>query len=275
MEPAVPAAIQPLMTAYLHALEPLHAHLYGIYLSGSIALGAFEELASDIDIIVLTHGTCRPLELKQLKAVHTYLNHTYPLAKRLEVLYIPSHALGIMHPRQQNGAVAPYPIVRDGRFSPASHDGLNAVTWWIIKHHGVCLLGPERSALPLEVTREDVLATMRYNRDVYFVNRAKRPYTYLDDEAVEFAVTNLCRIFTTLEEGEIISKSASLIRWRDRLPERWQPLLDEAWRLRHHLHQPSYYPHRWQRMRETLAFIQYGRERGRKTLDISDASRSW
>jgi len=59
------------------------------------------------------------------------------------------------------------------------------------------------------------------------------------------------------------------MRWRGRLAERWQLLLDEAWHLRHHLSQPSLYHHRFQRLSKTLAFIQYGRERGCKALDAS------
>jgi hypothetical protein len=269
MEMVVPVTIQPLIDAYLHVLEPLHSHFYGIYLTDSIALGAFEELASDIDVITLTQGEWSSLELKQLKTLHTHLIKDYPFGKRLEVCYVPLRYLGVMHSGKQSGVVDPYPVMHDGVFSPASTGGLNAVTWWIIKHHGLRLLGPERSALPLEVTWKDVLSTMRFNLAVYFARQAKRPYIYLNDVAVEFAVTNLCRIFTTIEEGEIISKSASLTRWRDRLPERWQPLLDEAWRLRHHLKQPSLYRHHFQRMSETLAFIQYGRERGSKALDAS------
>ena len=79
--------------------------------------------------------------------------------------------------------------------------------------------------------------------------------------AVEFAVTNLCRILTTIEEGEIISKAESLTRWRARLPARWQKLIDEAWRIRQHLETPSLYRWRIIRMRETLAFIKYVRSR--------------
>jgi hypothetical protein len=269
MEAVIPVSIQPLIDAYLRALEPLRAHFYGIYISGSIALGAFEELESDIDIIALTQGEWSSLKLKQLNALHTHLIKSYPLGKRLEVCYEPLHYLGVVHPDKQNGAIAPYPAAHDGRFSPATHAGLNAVTWWIIKHKGLCLLGPARSALPLEVAWKDVLSTMRFNLDVYFARKAKRPYLYLYDAAVEFAVTNLCRILTTIEEGEIISKSVSLTRWRERLPERWQLLLDEAWRIRHHLSKPSLYHHRFQRMSETLAFIRYGRIRGCKALDAS------
>jgi Domain of unknown function (DUF4111) len=269
METSVPVAIQPLIAAYLHALGPLHTHFYGMYIYGSIALGAFEELASDIDIIALTLGEWSSLELKQLKALHRYLTKAYPLGKHLEVFYVPSCYLGVMHPSKQNGAVVSYPAAHEGTFSLAMHGSLNAVTWWIIKNQGIRLLGPERSALPLEVTWKDVLSTMRFNLDVYFARKVQRPYIYLYDAAVEFAVTNLCRILTTIEEGEIISKSESLIRWRGRLPERWQPLLEEAWRIRHHLRQPSLYRHRFQRMSETLAFIQYGRMRGGKALDAS------
>jgi Domain of unknown function (DUF4111) len=269
MEAFVPVLIQPVIDAYLRALEPLRTHFYGIYISGSIALGAFEELASDIDIIALTQGEWSSLELKQLKALHTRLIKASPFGKRLEVSYIPSRYLGVMHPDKQSGAVVPYPVLHDGTFSPASSGSLEAVTGWIIKHNGLRLLGPNRSDLPLEVAWKDVLSTMRFNLDVYFARKAKRPYIYLYGAAVEFAVTNLCRILTTIEEGEIISKSAALTRWRDRLPERWQVLLEEAWRLRHHLSQRSLYRHRFHRMSETLAFIQYGRRRGCKALDAS------
>jgi hypothetical protein len=269
METAIPVAIQPLIDGYLGALEPLREHFYGIYIYGSIALNAFEEQESDIDIIALTQGEWSPLELKQLEAVHISLMNAYPLGKRLEVFYIPVRYLGVMHPDRESGVVAPYPVMHDGTFSLTNDGSLNAVTWWIIKHNGLCLLGPERAELPLEVTWDNVLSTMRFNLDVYFANRVKRPYLYLHAGMVEFAVSNLCRILTTIEEGEIISKSESLVRWRDRLPERWQRLLDEAWRLRHHLDQPSLYRYRFQRMTETLAFIQYGRERGRKVLDVS------
>ena len=104
--------------------------------------------------------------------------------------------------------------------------------------------------------------------------RSNARYDYWFDAGVEFGVSNLCRVLTTIEDGEIISKSAALTRWRARLPDRWQPLLDEAWRIRHHLSQPSRYRHRWQRMQETLAFIEYGRARGRQALDTAAPSES-
>ena len=263
MPASIPPLIQPLLDAYLHALEPLNTNLYGVYIYGSIALDAFEELESDIDIIALTQGDWSSLELKQLKAIHTQLNKEYPPGKRLEVLYAPLRYLGIVHPGK---AIVSYPAAHDGKFSPASRGGLNAVTWWTIQNKGIRLLGPECNALPLEVTWDDILSTMRFNLNVYFVRKTRRPCTYLHSGAVEFAVTNLCRILSTIEEGEIISKSAALKRWRERLPTRWQRLVDEAWRIRQHQEIPSLYRSRITRMWETLAFIKYVRTRHRDFL---------
>lgn len=36
MEISLPVAIQPLLDDYLEAIEPLRAHIYGIYIYGSI-----------------------------------------------------------------------------------------------------------------------------------------------------------------------------------------------------------------------------------------------
>src|ERR1700730_3039340 len=102
----IPITVQPLIDAYLHALEPLHFHFFGIYLYGSIALGAFEELESDIDIIALTRAEWTASELAQLNALHTHLLEAHQIAGRLEVLYIPLRDLG-----KCDREILPYPTV--------------------------------------------------------------------------------------------------------------------------------------------------------------------
>jgi predicted nucleotidyltransferase len=258
----LPTPIQPLIDAYLHALEPLCSHFYGIYIFGSIAFGGFEELESDIDILALTHGEWSAPELAQLKTLHTKLIRTHQLGKRLEVLYIPLHNLG-----KCDREIPPYPTLQFGKFSPAKYYDLNHVTWWTVKNKGIRLLGPERSTLPFEVVWQDVLETMRDSLNGYWASKTKHSYLFLLDGWIVDAVATHCRILTTIEEGEIITKSVALKRWRERLPARWRPLIDEAWRIRHHLHEPSLYHSRLERMREVLAFIKYVRERGRKVLE--------
>ncbi len=265
VEEFIPLPIQPLIDAYLQALEPLRSHFYGIYIFGSIALGAFEEQESDIDIVTLTQGEWAEHELAQLKHIHMQLTHTYLLGKRLEILYVPLRDIG-----KNDTEIAPYSYVgRKGKFHFAGYYGLNAVTWWIIKYKGIRLSGPERSALPLEVTWKDVLEAMHYYLNTYLADKAKHPYLFLLDGWVWEVVPTLCRILTTIEEEEIITKPVALKRWQGRLPARWQPLIDEAWRVHHHLPEPSLYRSRLKRMREILAFIEYVRERGGKVVEAA------
>src|SRR5581483_2264807 len=113
-------------------------------------------------------------ELIQLKSIHSQLKRQSPFGNRLASLYVPLTDIG------KNGAeVEPYPYVADGIFHPAGHFDLNAVTWWIIKHQGICLFGPGCEALSLNVSWDDVLSTMRFNLDVYFARKIRRPYIYL------------------------------------------------------------------------------------------------
>ena len=261
MPALIPPLIQPLIDAYLNALEPLRDHFYGIYIYGSIALGAFEEWESDIDIVALTPGEWTEHELGQLACIHKQLVKEHRLGKRLAPMYVPLRDIGKCHTH-----LPPYPYASDGKFYPAGYFDLNAVTWWTIKHKGICLLGPECSLLPLEVAWEDVLGAMRYNLDTYWAGKAKKPYLFLFDVWVMNAVATLCRILTAIEEGEIIAKSPALERWRGRLPVRWRVLIDESWCIRHEPDAPSLYGSRNERKRETLAFIEYVRTRQKDFL---------
>lgn len=252
MTSRIPPLIQPLLDAYLHALEPLRDRFYGIYIYGSIALGAFEELESDIDIIALTRGEWTAQELGQLGRIHKRLVKEFALGKRLAPMYVPLDDIGKL-----NVDIAAYPYASDGRFHAAGHFDLNDVTWWMVQHLGICLCGPESSTLPLQVTWADVLDAMRYNLNTYWAGKARQSRLFLFDIWVTTAVATLCRILTAIEEDEIISNSAALKRWRERLPARWQRLIDEAWRIRHHLRTPSLYSSRIERRRETLAFLEH------------------
>jgi Aminoglycoside adenylyltransferase, C-terminal domain len=104
---------------------------------------------------------------------------------------------------------------------------------------------------------------------MYWASKAATADLCLSDYWVMSCVTTLCRILTAIEEGKIIAQSPALTHWRDRLPMNFRLLLDEAWRIRHDPHLPSLFPSSIERMNETLAFVQYGRERGSKGLDAS------
>src|SRR5690348_13024975 len=132
MTSPIPLLIRPLLDAYLYSLEPLYDHLYGIYIYGSIALGAFEELESDIDMVVLTIGEWTAQEIRHLEHIHKRLVKEYALGKRLAPMYVPLNDIGKL-----NRDIAPYPYASDGKFHASGHFDLNAVTWWIVQRQGI------------------------------------------------------------------------------------------------------------------------------------------
>ncbi len=256
--PNIPVELAPLFDAWLEALAPLGDRIHGVYLYGSLALGAWNPVVSDIDAVVLTVGEWTSDEIDRLAEIHADLAKALPLANRLEAIYFPLERLG-----ETTSPTPPYPAFRDGQFHPATHGDVNAVTWWMFAHHGVRLAGPEPEDLPIRTTWDDVRAAMRYNLDVYWERRVRLPggLRFLTDEGVEFGVTTVARILTTLEDGEIIGKDAALDHWRGKLPGRWRPLLDETRRLREASNAYGVYRTRLGRMREARAFIRYVQER--------------
>jgi hypothetical protein len=262
MEECIPTSIQPLIDAYLCAIEPLRPHFYGIYIYGSVALGGFEELESDIDMVALTLGEWSTAELAYLEALHTQLIGTHQLGRRLDVLYIPLCDIG-----KCDKEIAPYPRMLWGKFSPAGYGYLSNVTWWSVKNKSIRLIGQEPSEIPFEVTWQDVLETMRDNLNGFWASQARLPWRFLHNYEFQYAVATHCRMLTTIEEEEIVTKSVALKRWQSSLPVRWRPLIDEAWRIRYHLGGPSLYRSRLIRARELLAFFKYVRKRGGSVME--------
>ncbi len=217
MEELIPTSVQPLIDIYLHALEPLCSHFYGIYLYGSIAMRAFEERESDVDIIALTQGEWTLSELEQLQTLHTQLVKMHQLAGRLEVLYIPVCSLG-----NCDREIAPYPTVRHGQFAPAGYSHLSSVTWWTVKNKGIRLAGPECSALPFEISWRDVLEAMRDNLNGFWISKARRPHLFLSDAAQPRRDCGMKGVNPVNTEQLSIARSRSALR---QPVEKWEVMV--------------------------------------------------
>jgi hypothetical protein len=68
---------------------------------------------------------------------------------------------------------------------------------------------------------------MHENLSVYWAARAARPWLFLFDSMVDFAVLTLPRILHTLETGEIISKRAAA-SWLERRCPEWRSLVADT-----------------------------------------------
>lgn len=191
----------------------LRDKLYGIYLYGSIALGAYEANKSDVDFIVLLHDSLSEREEQLLLELHKQLLEEFPTeAHRLDGLYLFAAHAGLT-----NAELFPYPYVTEGRFHVAGHWDINQVTWWVLKNKGIVLAGPAIEELPYTVEAQQLLETMHFNIYIYWTRYLERLQKGIAEGVqnedllndLADAVLTLCRIFYTIQEKEIISKTAA------------------------------------------------------------------
>lgn len=259
--PALPESTVPLLEDLVAGLRPLSPAVVGAWVFGSVALGAWDERTSDIDVIVLTGGPLSAEQVAQLAALHGRLFQDHDLAPRLEVQYLSAAAV-------RGEPVEPYPTHAEGRFQASGRGNLNATTRWVLRERGITLFGPPASDLPVAVTWDHVLAAMRYNLADYwppYATPAALPFLR-DDGPVVWTVATLCRILSTIEDGVIVDKRGAVRAWLGRVPEWWVHLLGEVHRLQVRSVEPMRYATVDDRARDVQSFVLWSQERGMAAL---------
>lgn len=248
----VPTEVQMFLNMYVNELYNTlsHEQIVGVYVYGSIALGAFCAETSDIDFVVVTKGHLTEEEEMNLCALHKKVCKD-KFGKRMDGMYIPFVYLG-----KNNEEMLPYVYCADGKIHKGHWD-VNAVTWWTLKHHGITVIGQEARELALQIDWNDVVETMKYNIEQYWSKKATHPYLFFMEEWVESAVVTIGRILYTLEHEEIVSKDEGLA-YMMKSTKGWEPILQEVQRIRQGKGKRSM--SRWSRMRMTRRYMLAGIE---------------
>ena len=252
----LPSVVRPVLERYLTALCDSRVSTTGVYLYGSLCLGGFDPRASDIDLLVLTPQVLSTQEVNQLRHLHATLGKAVTMAHRLEIAYLP-----LPYATLDQTSDLIYPVVRDGSFLATGSGDVNAVTWWQLHHLGLVLHGPSPATLALPNSWEAVEAAMHHNLVTYWPARAAEPGRFLDEYWVQFTVTTLCRILTTLEEQRLEAKDEAVEQWALRLRPCWHLLLRETHRIRHVPDRPSLYNSPESRARDVEKFLCYVQRR--------------
>jgi hypothetical protein len=200
----------------------LGSQLAGFYLHGSLALGDFDPLRSDVDFLAVTVGELRPDMLSTLTNMHTKLRAGGIIfADRLEGAYIPAEDL-----RRHNPARSRFPALRvDGSFGVDDHGSDWVIQRHIIREHGITLSGPPPRDLIDPVSADDLkLAVIGILREWWSLP-LPCPERFDAVEYRVYAVLTMCRAIYTLNRGETGSKPQSA-RWAiARLGDPWACLI--------------------------------------------------
>ena len=138
--------------------------------------------------------------------VHHTLIDRYPQAQ-LEGSYLQWHDLG-----QFEDTIPPHPHIHHGVVHASGYHDINAVTWWVLKHHGIAVLGPALEQFAIQVDWDVLLAKMHHNLNTYwarFTTNPRRMAWLLDNYGVQWTVLGVLRQFYTFRECAITSKIAA------------------------------------------------------------------
>lgn len=236
--------------------DDLKGNLVGVYLRGSLALGDFIPATSDIDLLVITERPLTEATFTRLVARHAELAALpNPYAKRLELAYIDRAALrcfvpGQIHPTLGQGETLTWSEHRDNWI----------LERWMVREHGVALLGPAPQALidpiPAEALRRAVRVRLRDWAD--WVNQPDDPDWRLPRSHKAYVVETMCRALYTLACGALCTKPQAVAWALTTLPEPWRSTVahSQAWRTDPTL-EPAIVP-------EVMRFVQWTAANGER-----------
>lgn len=250
----IPTTVAVLLQEYLATMEEkLPGLVSGLYLHGSVALGAFEPGFSDIDFITVASRRCTHEDIATLATIHKSLEAKYPELP-LSGSYLQWSDLGRFEKE-----IEPAPYYHDGVLHPSGYNDINSVTWWLLKNCGVALAGPDPKTLDFTVDWQRLVVKMRQNLNTYWASYTKKPSRIawlFTDYGIQWTVLGVLRQYYTFQEGSIVSKVDAGEYALGRLPNQWRRLIQEAINIRKRV-PGSLYRFRLTRAIDALQFLRY------------------
>jgi hypothetical protein len=254
MDKRVPLVIQPLIESYTVQLsECLPGILNSFYMVGSIALGEFNPLYSDIDFVALVTRSMTAQEIQVLRELHRSLEQCFPRWK-MSGCYIRSEDLGNFASN-----IAMHLHYHDGVLHIQRQNELNAVTWWELKNHAFTVFGTPPQHLHISIDWNALVVWMLSNLNTYWAAWTRSPVRILmlhSDWGVQWAVTGVLRQFYSFREHTITTKVKAAEYALYHLPKRWHRLIQEAINIRNG-GQKSAYRFKILRTFETVYFLRF------------------
>ena len=252
-DPEINTLLQELLTGIQSVLG---GQLIGLYLEGSLAAGGFDQ-DSDIDFVAVTDREVSEQQFAALQALHDRLNALdTPWAIQLEGMYISQAAL-----RRYDPANTAFPNLDRGlgeRLKMVHYDKSGVIHRWILREHGIVLLGPTPQTLVDPVSSEDLRQAVRAILPGWGGGLLADPAILRQRGYQSYVVLSVCRILYTVQHSAVVPKLTAA-RWaQEALEPRWSPLIESAWIGRHN---PRWETSPDEEINNTLDFLRYALER--------------
>ena len=282
---ALPAPVDAAVGRYLRLADRLlPGRIVGLYVVGSVALGAYRQGRSDIDVIAVLDRRLGAAEVRRLQALilGAGLRSAAPqlLRGRISLPGVVNASFVVADDLTEPvSSIAPVASHAGHSISIGKAFDVNPVVWKTFAEHGIPVRGDAPSTLGLDPEPDRLAAWNRANLQQYWKPWARAA---LGGESrngaggVRLALTprwlaawgamGPARLHHTIATGEVISKEAAAVYARDTFGAEHHPLIDEA--LAYWREQPSPNPAAFPTRRDLV------RRAGALALDvIEDAER--
>lgn len=227
----IPATVPTLLGALLLGVQQtLGQNLVGLYLRGSLAMGDFDPLASDVDFFAVTEHLLTEAEFTDLTTMHDALAQLpNPYAVHLEGAYIPRISVR----RFTLGERLPT-LYRQERLKWFEHDYNWMLERWVVRAHGLTLCGPAPATLIDPISTDELREAVRLRMPEWlrWANQSGDPDWELHLGQKAYVIETMCRALCTLATGTLPSKPQAVAWALETLPEPWRSTVvrSQAWR---------------------------------------------
>jgi predicted nucleotidyltransferase len=233
--------------------DALNREFVGAYLQGSFAVGDYDE-HSDVDFIIATRHELANDDVPTLQAMHERIFDRGPeWTKHLEGSYFPVDTL---RDYRRSGTLLWY--LDHGSRTLVRSDHCNTiVVRWVLREHGVILVGPHPATLvdpiPVDALRSEIGGTIRgWGRQIL-----EQPDVYRNRFYQGYIILSYCRMLHDLVEGRPGSKRAGAAWAMANLDPAWAAIIDRAWACRPNPAVTVREPPDGADYERTLAFVRY------------------
>jgi hypothetical protein len=194
--------------------------LVAVYVHGSLALGAFDPAASDVDFIVATDRDLMATDVDRLAALHERLGD------RLDGSYVPRGVLRRFDPARRRH---PHIESRGGRLVLDDHGGETVIYRYVLRKCGITLAGPPPRELIDPISADELRAGVRMLLREWWQSEDSGAWSWFHQAGYRrYAVLTMCRVRYTLAEGDVVSKQAAAEWALAHVEPTWSDLIRRA-----------------------------------------------
>ncbi|KKI90018.1 hypothetical protein WQ54_23115 [Bacillus sp. SA1-12] len=208
-----------------HIQEAAGEHFVGMYLIGSLALGNFNPISSDIDFVIVTDIDIDDTLFNRLKHIHSEFAASHsPWANKIDAVYVTIRAL-----HNDDSPSSRYPQVEHGTelFKNFLEDGW-IFQMYTLREHGIRVFGPELSSFVNPIDPKEMIPAVTAIAGLWLEGAQNDP-SWLEWLAIRkwqvFVIQTLCRMLYSLRTGSVTSKPVAVNWAQHELGKPWDLLI--------------------------------------------------